>query len=418
VAAPSFIAASTGLTDATGAFVATGHAPGAAGRIIVFQVLQDGATAGAVTFTSATNIENLAGTDNAWTQIPGPLTNGAWAVGGTPEAHQYIFIGRSLSTSAPTFTGGNSTSEDTYWRFYEFTDVSTGTTLATVIENIGGTSDLYANGAGTGVTISDTGVTTSGPDRLALQLVAANDDIAIDAFASETGGDWVEAVAEYAESSGTDGAVQLQTAYPAVLDLDYTSTSGLSPAGIGTAAGVVEQRGQSFVASSSALLTSIAVYLDREASPADNIIFEIQTDNAGVPSGTVVGTSVAVAASTISLTGALYSFEVRASLTASTTYWIVGRRSGAFSGTDLIRWSFASVAYGSGSGATFNGSSWATGQSDRAFATYYNTAGTINGGSDTVVSAAWGVVGFALIGTTVESGGNTYTKAGYGKESG
>ena len=63
-------------------------------------------------------------------------------------------------------------------------------------------------------------------------------------------------------------------------------------------------------------------------------------------------------------------------------------------------------------------STWAAGTTDRAFTVLLASAGTIDGGSDTVVSAAWGVVGFALIGTTVGGGGNTYTKAGYGKESG
>lgn len=47
------------------------------------------------------------------------------------------------------------------------------------------------------------------------------------------------------------------------------------------------------------------------------------------------------------------------------------------------------------------------------------SAGTIDGGSMTMsVADAWGNIGFALIGTTAGGGGNTYTKAGFGKESG
>lgn len=210
MAAPVWIVASPGATDAAGAWSYTVNAPGAAGRVIIVQVVQDGTTNGAVTFTGASNIENLAGTDNAWTDITGPNADGSWPVGSAEAARQFLKIGRSLSTTAPTISGGNSTSEDLYIRAHEFSDVNTGTTLAAVIEN--GSAGTAVNGAGTGTTISDTGVTTLGADRLALQLVAANDDIAIDSFTGESGGNWADPVGVYAESSGTDASLQLQTA--------------------------------------------------------------------------------------------------------------------------------------------------------------------------------------------------------------
>jgi hypothetical protein len=358
MAAPTFVAASTGSTDATGAWAHTCAAPAAAGNLLVLQVLADGTNASVPTVTSATNMENLAGTDNAWTSV------GRFNVGSPTAATQEILLGRSLSTSAPVVTGANVGGDDVYVRCYEFTNVNTGTTLITIIENDAGdavitqdtgTTDmriegvptgsrtemaaqsfsapgairavaLYlnktgsptdniiveiqsdsagvpsgtvvatmgsvaastlsgalvtftqavdlgagtsywivarrdgagdqtncalwqrtavgtspyvdgvaatkvngtwgaltadarfivygipGNGVDTSTTVSDTGVTTLGPDRLALQLVAANDNIAIDAFVGETGGDWVEAAAEYADSAGTDGMVQLQTA--------------------------------------------------------------------------------------------------------------------------------------------------------------------------------------------------------------
>ncbi len=203
----SYITASTGATDAGGAFTATGSAPGAAGRIIILQIVQDGTTDGAVTFTSATNIENLAGTDNAWTAI------GEFSVGASDEARQYLWIGRSLSTSAPTFTGGNSTSEDVYFRMYEFSGVSVGTTLATVIENV--TAGTATGAFATSTTVADVGVTTLGPNRLALNFIATNDDpqaAELTAMTGETGGDWTYPVAAYGDSGGTDGTIALVTA--------------------------------------------------------------------------------------------------------------------------------------------------------------------------------------------------------------
>lgn len=210
MAAPTFVDAGTGATDAGGAWTYTCQASGAAGRVFIVQILQDGTTSGAFTQDSASNIVNLAGITNLWTSIPGPNSDISWPVGVAEAARQFLFIGRATSTSAPTLSGGNSTSEDLYIRSYQFTDVNTGSTLSAVIENASAGSAFYE--AGTGTTVSDRDVTTLGADRLALNFVAANDDVAIDAFTGEAGGDWVEAVAEYASASGTDGMLQLQTA--------------------------------------------------------------------------------------------------------------------------------------------------------------------------------------------------------------
>lgn len=208
MAAPTFVKALNSLTDAGGAWaVSFDTSPTSVGDIIIFHVLQDGATTGAVALTTITagRIEDLAGTDNAVTFI------GEFAVGGSAEARQYLWIGRVIATTGGTqWSGTNSTSEDVYPRAYEFTSCSTGTTLATVIENV--TAGATVNSTGTSATAADASVTTTGPDRLALNLVAVNDDNAIGAFTGQSGGTWVEAVAEFAESSGTDGMIQLQTA--------------------------------------------------------------------------------------------------------------------------------------------------------------------------------------------------------------
>lgn len=205
MAAPSFVSSGTGATDAQGAWTYSGAAS-VAGNVVILQILQDGTTGGAVTLTSATNIENLAGTDNAWTSI------GTFNCGSPTGALQHLWIGRLINTSAPTASGGNSTSEDLYMRTYTYSSVNTGTTLADVIEN--STAGSTANGTGTSATVSDTGVTTLGADRLALNFYAANDDVVGGEFSGESGGDWGSAfsVQQYAEASGTDGALQMHGA--------------------------------------------------------------------------------------------------------------------------------------------------------------------------------------------------------------
>jgi len=203
MAAPSYMYTGAGATDAGGAWSYNASLGG--DFVIILQILQDGSTTGAVALTSVNaGMANLAGTDAAMTYI------GAFAVGSPTAALQHLWIARQTGFVSLSVGGTNSTSEDLYIRAYAFGYVSTGTTLATVIEN--GTAGATANGVGTSNTAADTGVTTLGADRLALNFVAVNDDNAIAQFSGQSGGTWVEAVAEYAESSGTDGAIQMQYA--------------------------------------------------------------------------------------------------------------------------------------------------------------------------------------------------------------
>jgi hypothetical protein len=204
MAAPSFFAAAGGATDAGGAWSYT-VAAGDGSQTMIVQILQDGTTNNALTFTGATFVVDLAGAAG-WTQIPGPLVNGSWAVGASEEALQFLFIGRQSGGGNPTISGGNTTSEDLYINAYLFDNVSTGTTLATVIEN--GTAGNAVNSAGTSASAADSAVVTLGVDRLPLQFVAVNDDNTIAGLSSGfPTAYWQEVVAPYAESSGTDGAI-------------------------------------------------------------------------------------------------------------------------------------------------------------------------------------------------------------------
>ena len=203
-----YVTASAGATDATGAWSYTTSAPSAAGNIIIVQVFQDGTSASnAITIDSATNVENLAGTDSVFTVLSATGSD----VGSAAAGYQYIFIGRALNTSAIVITGGNTGTNDIYVRAYEFSGVSTGTTLAQVIENA--TAGNFTNGAATTTSCLDTAVQTLGPNRMALNFVALADDaMGLAAFAGESGGDWTLPVAIYETGTGTDATLGLNTA--------------------------------------------------------------------------------------------------------------------------------------------------------------------------------------------------------------
>ena len=205
LAAVSYVTSSAGGTDAGGAWSHTSAAPGAAGRIYIVQLVQDGTSASNAAIDSVTNAENLAGTDNTLTYI------GEFDVGSAVAASQHLWIGRSLNTSAMVITGSNAGTDDLYFIVHEFSGVSAGTTLATVIENV--TAGSTVSGAGTSTTVADAGVTTLGPNRLALNFLGFNDDLTgfDGSFTSETGGDWATVIS-LGTSVGTDAAVNLQTA--------------------------------------------------------------------------------------------------------------------------------------------------------------------------------------------------------------
>ena len=208
MAAPTFNTATTGATDAGGVW---SYTIGAVDGIWILQVLQDGTTNDAVTITSVgSSIADLAGTTSAVTQIPGPNADGSFPVGSAATGRQFLWIMRKAAGTNLTISGGNTTSEDLYIRAYNYINGSTGTTLATVIEN--GTAGNADNGAATSTTCSDTAVTTLGPDRLALNFVALSDDaMGLAVFSGASGGTWGN-FQIYEEASGTDGTIAMETA--------------------------------------------------------------------------------------------------------------------------------------------------------------------------------------------------------------
>lgn len=396
MSAPFFVQASTGATDATGAFTFTGTAVGTVGDIVILHIVVDGTGAISWGTLSATNINALDGTANTWTLI------GTFNIGSATNAQHRLYIGRRTSaSSAPTFTTtANTSGDDVYGRMYDFGGVSAGTTLATVIENssAGGT----ASEVGTSATIADAGVTTLGSDRLALNFVGGNDDNLIDTFAGMTGGVWAEAVAEYAEAGGTDAVLQLQVSHLGEVESGGTFTNAGGQFGSNTQ----EQQAQSFVAPSTASTWTVVVYLGIGGSPTDDVVIALQADSSGSPSGVDLGVSGSLDVTVAAFRG--FQGTISASLTSGNTYWIVLRRTGALSDTNNYNVLNGGV-YSGGERKIFDSPTWsASGGTDMTFAVHAGSAfdaGTINGGTDGWADATdgWGTVGFALIGTTVDT---------------
>ncbi len=393
MARPSYVNASTGATDATGAWSHTSAVPASAGNVYILQVLQDGTAAGAnqPTVTSVTNAEDLAGTDNVLTFI------GAFPCGSdvTPAAYQHLWIGRALNTSAMVVTGANVGGDDLYVRVYEFTGVSTGTTLATVIENV--TAGSTANNWDATATVSGSGVTTLGIDRLPLQFVAVDDDNPLGNLAAGSGGYWLEAVAEYADSGGTDGAIQLQAGLAA--ELFYgAATPPVTGGTVGSFASLDTKRAQSFVAPTGAAnVVGVVLPLEKIGTPSDNLTIQIVNDSAGSPGVTVSG-SATVSGSSLTTSFVWYEIALTAALTPSSTYWIVLSRTGAIDGANYYAISVLDPGtYANGVMKPYNGSVWGSADTYDAYFGIVTNANALAGGTMTMVAADnSGTIGFAL----------------------
>jgi hypothetical protein len=91
-------------------------------------------------------------------------------------------------------------------RIYRFTGNDwTGQDVGLVVTGWTATS-------GTGSTINDVGITTASDSCLALHFIKIDDNNTLGDFTGETGGNWVEAVAEYSNNLTTGVTLQLQTA--------------------------------------------------------------------------------------------------------------------------------------------------------------------------------------------------------------
>jgi hypothetical protein len=131
---------------------------------------------------------------------------------------------------------------------------------------------------------------------------------------------------------------------------------------------------QSFQISTASVVSTVDVYLKKYGSPTGNLTVEIQTDNAGEPSGTAVtnGTSATVSASTLttSFAATTFTFSGNPSLSASTTYWLVLTTTDTQSNTNYVIWGADTSTPSYADGAMFgeDASTWSALSADAVFA--------------------------------------------------
>lgn len=208
MALPTWLSSAGGQAlTASGTINAGSMGTGNVGDIIIVQIMQDGTGTTATATPGTTNIEDLAGTDNALTFI------GEYAVGSPTAAKHILYIGRTTITGAVSCDLTTSSGDDCYCNLHRFQGVNAGTTASTVYEN--GSAGFATNEAGTSTTVPDAAVITLGADRLALNFVGINDDLTgLAVFTGMSGGTWVlpGATAQFESSTGTDGTVAMFTA--------------------------------------------------------------------------------------------------------------------------------------------------------------------------------------------------------------
>lgn len=204
--APTFVGAGTGITitSTSGVVSKTGCV---AGNIILIQAVVNGVGQN-VSYDTITNITSIQGVPNS---LDTSDQGGNLQAGSPATGRHALFWGRATANGTCS-ANANITSNDLVVRIYEFAGVNPGTAtnLADITDNILGSGGPYTQSSATSATCScaSPALTTIGSDRLALALVGITGNVTTTDFTGETGGDWTEALAEYADTPGT---LQLQT---------------------------------------------------------------------------------------------------------------------------------------------------------------------------------------------------------------
>ncbi len=185
---PSFVAASAGVaTTATGTWSLVIPASAAVGDILVAQIMRDSTTGTAPSISGWT----LKHTDDTGGSLIQQWVYWKRCVAGEPGA-----------TRTVTADG---TSALKMGRIYAFRNArQTGDPF--------GDTNLQASFLTSSNTVLAPTLTSTYARALALAFVAGSDDQALDAFAGETGGNWIEPVAEFVTTTGSDGMIAVQTA--------------------------------------------------------------------------------------------------------------------------------------------------------------------------------------------------------------
>lgn len=204
---PSFVGAGSGAAVTTGV-LSLSKTSCTAGNIIVLQALKV-VSAGSISIDAASNVETLDGTDGDLTGLPtGPI----FGVGsGGTSGDQLIMMGRVIADGTVSIDLSSTSGTDgMLGRIYEYEDTPTGTTMAEILDNTTGSSEVRQT-VNTTASILDSGITTTGYNSLGFQFVAVVADQALADFSGETGGNWAKPVSEFTSSSPA-GAICIQTA--------------------------------------------------------------------------------------------------------------------------------------------------------------------------------------------------------------
>lgn len=217
--APVQASAGQVVTAASGSVLITGAT---AGNILIVHGYQDGVT-GAFTATALVNMEDLDGAGGI-----DPIITAA--VGSPTEGIHQWWIARVTANGTCSLTlGVSSGSDDMIGRFYEFSGVSKGTTLATVAESTGSFT------AGTNsATLDDCASSApAGPGRVNVNLCAVNANLAIPEFTGESNGDWIKPFGEFSDAVGS---IAIQTAVMGTLGISG-GTATISPSSANSVVG-------------------------------------------------------------------------------------------------------------------------------------------------------------------------------------
>ncbi len=147
----------------------------------------------------------------------------------------------------------------------------------------------------------------------------------------------------------------------------------------------------------------ININLFKTGTPADNLVFAIQADSAGSPSGTDIITAT-IAGTTFTTGSSPYTitFAPAQTLSTSTAYWVVLSRSGAQDASNY--YNYGAVNSG-GNGYYYNGTAWAyTGWGSEFTLDYSYTTGSIYKTNAAVTGMCNGFLGF--VNTSAAAGAN------------
>jgi hypothetical protein len=280
------------------------------------------------------------------------------------------------------------------WHHIVLTTTGSGGTLQGYVDNVATSPATHTAGTGASAGTAGThileGRTANANSSLAIiddlallnrNLTAA--DVAI-AYANSIDTDIPASTSSVAYAGTSGGKIYSwdnSTTWTEVFDtrrLTWFETGTDTGFFVGDDGGTEKACAQGFQVAVAQKMKGVSVYLKKNAGTPGNITVRIETNNAGVPSGTLVdaaATGTITAFTTTSDAWYTVEFATNFSLTATTVYWIV-LKTAAAANDNNYKWEGKTASgYASGTNATSTdgGSTWSAGTSDAYFRVLGNT---------------------------------------------